>query len=520
MYAATAVLRLALLWAALFCRAFARADDYAPILLRSAHTRAGAPDAKLALFVPGGKVPPEDYARFLQDVLDAAESNLFGAIVHCGKLNLCDPLGQLPGLIASAIAQAGAQLNNGTDFLPEQIFVMGHSLGGVGARHYADTFDKGRGAAAFAGLALFGTQYNGDHEDLKGTLGYPMDLQAFPAPLLAVVGELDMVPAMGHVGTLVGQWLAMPGADSAQRATKPLVIVPGMDHSQFCSPFNVSGDLAPEIPNDAARAYAAAATAAWVDNVVHPTPALAATLSAFVQNASVPITRAWREASALEASAWCAEAQKIAIADLPAAAAARVDVQVVAKTAGASLEHFHTNYTLDPSTGRLSIFIGSYAYYPQVSSWNPVTLFGPTYQSAGDISCKLVSADRVAQQLNVTGAYPQKAPPVPCSRMNAAAVDKAMGLLEASWPAGVSRYARRGLNFTFADDSATFAGPQWVFLSSLSFKASSVGVTVSSPRLYSSITSKIYPGNFYCKVLSPAKALEWVQSKGLAPRFK
>ena len=104
--------------------------------------------------------------------------------------------------------------------------------------------------------------------------------------------------------------------------------------------------------------------------------------------------------------------------------------------------------------------------------------------------------------------------------MNAAAVDKAMGLLAAYWPAGAARFARRGLNFTFADDSSTFAGPQWVFLSSLSFKASATGVTVSSPRLYSSITSKIYPGNFYCKVLSPAKALEWVQSKGLAPRFK
>jgi len=510
------LLRLVLAAACLSTVAFA--DDYSPILLRSAHSRAGAPDAKLALFVPGGKVPPQDYAPFLQDVLDRTQNtNLFGAIVHCGKLNLCDPLGQLPGLIASAIAQAGKELNNGTEFLSEQIFVMGHSLGGVGARHYADTFDKARGAAAFAGLALFGTQYNGDHEDFKGTLGYPMDLNSFPAPLIAVVGELDMVPAMGHVGTLVDQWLIM---SPQKQANKPLVVVPGMDHSQFCSPFNVSGDLAPEISNAAARAYAAGATAAWVDNVVRPAPALASTLNDFVQNASVPITRAWREASALEAGAWCAEAQKVAIGDLPAAATARVDMQVVTKTSGASLEHFHTNYTLDPATGRLGIFIGSYAYYPQNTSWNPVRLFGPTYQSARDISCKLMSADRIAQQLNVAGQFPQKIPPVPCSRVNAAAVERAMNLLGAYWPAGVTRFARRGLNFTFADDSSTFAGPQWVFLSSLSFKPSSTGVTVSSPRLYSSITSKIYPGNFYCKVLSPAKALEWIQSKGLAPRFK
>ena len=95
-----------------------------------------------------------------------------------------------------------------------------------------------------------------------------------------------------------------------------------------------------------------------------------------------------------------------------------------------------------------------------------------------------------------------------------------MEMLKESWPQGVERFEKRGLNFTFAEDSSTFAGPQWVFMSSLTFKTSATGVTVRSPRLYSSITSKIYPGNFYCKVLSPAKALEWVQSAGLSGRFR
>ena len=137
-------------------------------------------------------------------------------------------------LILDGIAAAGKELNNGTEFVSEQIFVMGHSLGGVGARHYADTFDESRGAAAFAGVALFGTQYNGDHEDFKGTLGYPLDLKEFPAPFLAVAGELDMVPVMGHVGILVNQYERE--LDATARALKPLIIVPGMDHSQFCAP--------------------------------------------------------------------------------------------------------------------------------------------------------------------------------------------------------------------------------------------------------------------------------------------
>ena len=35
-----------------------------------------------------------------------------------------------------------------------------------------------------------------------------------------------------------------------EKIAKPVVIIPGMDHSQFCSPFNVSGDLQPEISNE------------------------------------------------------------------------------------------------------------------------------------------------------------------------------------------------------------------------------------------------------------------------------
>ena len=93
----------------------------------------------------------------------------------------------------------------GVLFSPADIFVWGHSLGGVGARHFVDTFNASVGAAAFAGLALFGTQFNGDHEDFKGTLGYPLDLKTFGAPLLVLLGELDMVP-VSHAALLYSGW--------------------------------------------------------------------------------------------------------------------------------------------------------------------------------------------------------------------------------------------------------------------------------------------------------------------------
>ena len=54
------------------------------------------------------------------------------------------------------------------------------------------------------------------------------------------LGELDMLP-ISHAAILHGQHAALP---PAQRASKAVVIVPGMDHSQFCSPCRAGVSIA------------------------------------------------------------------------------------------------------------------------------------------------------------------------------------------------------------------------------------------------------------------------------------
>ena len=430
--------------------AFANCSDYPPIVLPGLG-RSGP--ARLALFVPGGKVPPQDYAPFLLQMQRSSSTNLHAVIVHCGQLNLCDPLGELSGEIAAAIAAANKEAS--TVFAPESIFVMGHSLGGVGARHYADTFNAKKGAAAFSGLALYGSRFNGDHEDFHGTLGYPVNLGHFPAPLLALLGELDMQPT-SHAALLYSQYI---GLSSAEKAEKPVVIIPGMDHSQFCSPFNVSGDLRPEISNELATHYASTVTAAWVD--AQQPSSLAATaaaeiLGSWVENSTAPITAAWRAARAAEDSGVCEAAQRVIMGSLPSD---RVRVNVVTVRGSALLEHNHTKYELD-AAGLLTLKAVSYPYYPQNSSWSPTAIFAPTYSSASDVSCKLVSADRIAQQLNISGGFPQSSPPVGCSAINEHVVKQALELLDTHWPAASTRFKARGRPFSFEDDSSTYAGPQ------------------------------------------------------------
>jgi hypothetical protein len=276
----------------------------APVILPA--KRAVSAHTQLVVFVPGGKVPPEDYIALLNATQQSSQTNFITAIVRCGKLNLCNPLTSLNGEIAAAIA-AAVQVNGGKAFAPTDIFVAGHSLGGVGARHYVDTNKN----IPYAGLMLFGTQYNGDHEDYLGTLGYPINLEKFRIPLLVLVGELDKLP-ISHAALLYKQYASMSPVDQAK---KPVVVVPGMDHSQFCSPFQVRGDLKAEISNNDAIRLSSSVIASFIDaqNVFEKPDVRSSAAIAMqnnVNNWTKPILSAWIEAADMETSKWCVDGQK------------------------------------------------------------------------------------------------------------------------------------------------------------------------------------------------------------------
>ncbi len=467
----------------------------------------GVKPSHLMVFVPGGKVPPHDYVNYVNQTIHSSKVALAGAIVTCGQLNLCDPLGQLDSEVDKAITNAEKQL--GVTFPENQIFVFGHSLGGVGARHYVDM----KGASKFAGLALLGTQYNGDHEDFKGTLGYPENLEKFPIPFLGLLGEMDSLP-ISHAAKLFSLNLRL---DAVARTQKPVIIVPGMDHSQFCSPFHVSGDLMPEISDIEATQTVSTITATWIDNVVALDSASQSKILNWMKTTE-KITAAFNEAAGLEAEDWCKVAQMTALSNLPPHALAKVKIgNVLVRNSSTTLEHGHTNFSVD-ALGNINLTIVSYAYHPEVSSWDPVKVYAPAYAGALDISCKMVSVDRVAQQLKMPGTYAQI---VTCADINRVAFKKGRDLLQTHWPTSIGRFEKQGRGIDFKNDSSVTIGPQWVFLSELLFSESNSlkNAEITSPVLYSSISSKIFPGNFYCKVVSPAKVVEWYQTRSLTDRY-
>lgn len=152
---------------------------------------------------------------------------------------------------------------------------------------------------------------------------------------------------------------------------------------------------------------------------------------------------------------------------------------------------------------------------------------GPTYAGAKDVSCKMVSGDAIAKAGGMKeGEYwPEKSPKVTCRDVNKQSIQRAIQQLQKQWPESISRQTAQGRQISTMPDSSNFAGPQWVFLSELKFDEGktntdvSIPLKVTSPYIYSNIESKIWPGNYYCKFLSPAKAIEWIQTRGLTKRF-
>ena len=67
---------------------------------------------------------------------------------------------------------------------------------------------------------------------------------------------------------------------------------------------------------------------------------------------------------------------------------------------------------------------------------------GARYASADDISCKMLSSDRIFQQLKIPGAAAEKQPSVTCRDVNADAITVAKNLLDSYWPKATERYVQ------------------------------------------------------------------------------
>jgi len=486
---------------ALYVHSFGMADEEPlkePLLMPWMTSRPASAPSKLLVIIPTFG-PPEAYSDVAQQIQASSSSRLMVGILRCAcKLPppnqyLCDPEFEIFKLIPDVIARANSSFEGSLQ--PVDVFIGGHSVGGASARRFVDIGYKNAG-----GVFTLGTQYNGDNDKMLGYLGYPTDLKAYPRPFLGLTGELDMMPT-SHLAIMIKHWQSLSGDERLQKYP---AILAGLDEGSYLNvPYIVPRDLVAEVDRKTAHQAIGRVLGAWLDFVSGTSADAPKQVLLETLKTTQPIAQPFLDGMKADAT-WCVGAQR-QVPGIPS------DADISIRHVGFSkLDSCHTSVEVTQD-GKLQLSLCDYSAYTygHRPPWNP------TYAGAQDISCKMISKDKFAKLLKLP-APDMTTPAVKnfCQAINEAAFAKAKEIVGNSWPKALERFAAHGKSMVFQNDTQTSIGPMWL-AEGLKLKESAKEIDISGVALISTIKSMIYPGNHYCKLLSPSSAVEIIMTMGL-----
>jgi len=451
---------------------------------------------QVAIFIPGGAVPIEFYNLTVQSIQKQTHVKLWVGIPNFANTeNLCNPLSEGPfgvhkkvqATLDSIVQQAGRSFSNA------DIWIFGHSLGSACAQIY---FNQG-----YAGFALFG-----------GCIPNEVGFDKVKERVMCFTGELDlgMTPTlMSYMLDNLDDLAARTSFDDAL-AFRPIGLYPGMCHLDVCPGYeSVDSHFTSEITTDEAMNVIGEISAAFVEYDGSITYKI---IYEKYYNYAINILKPYREIAAIQNSTWCGEYAQKEVAHLDDVTWARTTLiqNFVTVDDPFTIEHCHTNCTLGDD-GTLTLNVSSMAEYNVGRSIQVNLGVGTMSLSAADLACKMVSRDKVGEVLGQTWENDRT-----CKDINQIAIDTAMSYLQqyGYQQSTYNRFRRIGKPFKLIDDRSITIGPQWC-ITKASFDIKDDCVEFKSIRLLSPVTSSIYPGNFYCKLLSPARVVEWAMARGL-----
>jgi len=479
------------------------------IILKPLSVKANVP-TKVLIFIPGGNVPNYHYNLTAAAIQNNSEVNLWVVIpavtkrlciIECTATFICLPLyNTVNGAISKAEA---AGMPKGVDQ-----HLAGHSLGGTCANYLVQAYPKG----GYKSLMVMGA-----YVDETGKA----NLVDYPIPVATIGAELDGGQARpGKLALWVKQFYNYSNTSGADFAlsTKPVLIIPSIDHSDFCPGFAVPGDLPSEVDQPTASSAIGQVAGAYLNVRTLP-----ATHPAVINSISV-IKKYWDQTQSMTGPILSALSLEVTGGDMsgtgsysPWCNAAQLQLSGVSTTDQAKItlidnyadgdfafEHTRVKYV--PDSGKLTLNISSH-----LSPYIDVMNTG-TFIAAKEIGCKLVNFDRVAQQLK-TAVVSKTAQ---CRDVNEKALNTALGLAPNR---SLSRYKSRGRGVCFVDDEQQLIGPVFIF-TRLKLTESAKCLTVQSIKLQTFLGGKIMPGVHYCKLLSPARILDWIMTDSLKPGKK
>jgi hypothetical protein len=424
-------------------------------------------------------------------------------IILCPSTKFCSPLHYV---VTKAVEKAEAM--GFPKDLKSKPFLAGHSLGGVCASTLASAYADEN---SYDSLVVMGSYVTNQ------------DVANFPLPVLTLGAQLD--GGLGRPGMLTRSLtsaLSISKDYDVVLKNKPVVILPKLDHSSFCPGFQVPGDVFPaDIDDKIAVGMIGSVVAAFLHIRVeqHSSDDLDVLRDAMTYTKN-DMLKPYFDALALEhtdtTTPWCVEAQMY-LSGLGDEDVKRLKIQNGAQFYSDShqFEHSRVAYVRS-SNGNLLLNVSGHTdeYKGGLTDLGDSCLV-----PAHDVACKLASADRIAQQLNITNYVSNRT----CGDVSRLAVKKARELLSQT-TAGKSileTYDRRqGRPICYEPDTHALFNIGPIFISeTIKIEDNGKCLDITSLGLGPQpLNSAIFPGVYYCKVLSPARVIDYIMTDSLKPK--
>lgn len=462
----------------------------------------GSTYGPLVVLYPSAGVPSEHYEPTVTNIQKASIQPIWAVIASteagCGQASLQAAL--------DAAASEGWSAPAGSAWL------AGHDDSGACAEALLSG-DEVAGAI-FLG-ALPGADF--DFENAK--------------PSLVLSAELHGGAA--RPGRAVALW--MRGKELAKKVglnraimQKPVVILQQQNNSNFCPGFDMDEDLEGEVDEAEASKRIGVAVGAFLDGIYQDEASqLMGELHSLTGRLMEPfVTLLEMEhvsdggLDANGSSPFCEKAQLV-LSGLSSEDMARLELtdQFAPRLAydwkehedpTGTLMHCHTSVEATPD-GKLKAKVCSYAGHDGANSSSSERLRFYDGVAAGEMGCKLSSGDFLALNLNTTAENPNTT----CADINTYALQTAQGLLSYEQ---LKRFQRRGRGICITADTQTpnNVGPLWIF-GTTNYTETESCLQVSAFHLKLAVDEDHLPGVEYCKVMSPAFALDYILTSSMKP---
>ncbi|MCU0662078.1 MAG: hypothetical protein MUC50_07100 [Myxococcota bacterium] len=431
-----------------------------------------------ALIVPEPFVPPAAYEALRQQLAASSQGRVAVEVLDLGGVV---PSPQLVAQRASVAAENLAERTEG-ELVPSKIVLL--AFGSAATAATAVVPDS-----TYGGLALVGA-------------APPEDVEAFPSPLLIIAGELD-----GLTNPLFLVDTAATLA-SSKDSTASLWLIEGANHGQLSGGATLEGDLEPSAEAAEVRQAVSLALVSFFEaHIFEPTgndDALAASAvltsaTAAARSALAPFAQAFE----LEAQQWCTIAEETLV-ELRASQLEQMEITLAIYDNPDDFYGELPTLEVTKVKGQRPVAVVGALQYARPRKANS------SWFSSVSVACKLRSQAAVFEALSMSPPKTHSS----CADVNRAALAWAKGAV----PQRVAeRYVEQGIALDFNPDEYHTIGPQWK-AAELRWKGlnkTPAAAVITSPALLADTWIPYAGGMHYCKVLSPATAMEWVWRESL-----